>query len=48
LQRRLFDLSSVQLDGSHNPAKNGEAALNYQGRKAARTTNALSAADNQD
>jgi transposase len=43
--RRLLDLSSVQLDGSHTPAKNGGAAIGYQGRKAARTTNLLFLAD---
>lgn len=47
LHRRLLDLSSIQLDGSHTPAKNGGAAVGYQGRKAARTTNALFIADNQ-
>ncbi len=47
LHRRLLDLSSIQLDGSHTPAKNGGAAIGYQGRKAARTTNALFVADNQ-
>lgn len=47
LLRRRLDLSSVQLDGSHTPAKNGGAAVGYQGRKAARTTNALFLVDNQ-
>jgi transposase len=47
LHRRLLDLSSVQLDGSHTLAKNGGLAVGYQGRKAARTTNALFVADNQ-
>lgn len=47
LHRRLLDLSSVQLDGSHTPAKNGGVAVGYQGRKAARTTNALFVSDNQ-
>jgi transposase len=47
LHRRLLDLSSIQLDGSHTPAKNGGVAVGYQGRKAARTTNALFVADNQ-
>ena len=47
LHRRTLDLSSVQLDGSHTPAKNGGAAVGYQGRKAGRTTNALFLADNQ-
>lgn len=46
LHRRLLDLSSVQLDGSHTPAKNGGIAVGYQGRKAAHTTNALFLADN--
>jgi transposase len=47
LHRHLLDLSSIQLDGSHTPAKNGRVAVGYQGRKAARTTNALFMADNQ-
>ena len=29
LPRRLLDLSSVQLDGSHTPAKNGGTAVGY-------------------
>lgn len=36
-----LDLSSVQLDGSHTPAKRGGQAVGYQGRKKAKTTNAL-------
>lgn len=47
LHRRTLDLSSVQLDGSHTLAKNGGAAIGYQGHKAGRTTNALFLADNQ-
>ncbi len=47
LHRRALDLSSIQLDGSHTLAKNGGAAIGYQGRKAGRTTNALFLADNQ-
>ena len=47
LHRRALDLSSVQLDGSRTLAKNGGAAIGYQGRKAGRTTNALFLADNQ-
>ena len=47
LHRRTLDLSSIQLDGSHTLAKNGGAAIGYQGRKAGRTTNALFLADNQ-
>ncbi len=41
-----IDLSSMQLDGSHTPAKNGGEHIGYQGRKAGRTTNALFFADN--
>ena len=47
LNRRALDLSSIQLDGSHPLTKNGGAAIGYQDRKAARTTNALFLADNQ-
>jgi len=46
LNHAALDLSSLQLDGRHTPAKNGGAAVGYQGRKAARTTNALFLADN--
>lgn len=42
-----LDLSSIELDGSHTPAKNGGAAVGYQGRKACKTTNALFLSDNQ-
>jgi transposase len=45
VHRRRLDLSSVQLDGSHTLAKNGGAAIGYQGRKVARTTNLLFLAD---
>ena len=41
-----LDLSSVQLDGSHTPAKRGGQAVGYQGRKASKTSNALFLADN--
>jgi transposase len=44
---QLPDLSSMQLDGSHTPAKNGGEHMGYQRRKAARTTNALFLSDNQ-
>lgn len=43
----FLDLSSVQLDGSHTPAKNGGDAVGYQGRKASNTTNSLFMADKQ-
>lgn len=47
LHKHWLDCSSVQLDGSHTPAKNGGAAIGYQGRKKARTTTALFLTDNQ-
>lgn len=47
LHRARLDLSCLQLDGSHTRTHNGGAAIGYQGRKAARTTNLLLLADNQ-
>lgn len=44
--KRFLDLSSLQLDGSHTPAKKGGRAVGYQGRKAAKTTTSLFLADN--
>jgi transposase len=44
---KYLDLSSLELDGSHTPAKNGGDAVGYQGRKAANTTNSLFVSDNQ-
>ena len=44
---KYLDLSSIELDGSHTPAKNGGDAIGYQGRKAANTTNMLFISDNQ-
>jgi len=46
LNRQFSDLSSIQLDGSHTPAKRGGEAFGYQGRKASETTNTLFLADN--
>lgn len=46
-QRRLLDLSSIQLDGSQTICKNGGECIGYQGRKAARTCNSLFLADNK-
>ena len=43
---QLLDLSSLQPDGSHTPAKNGGEHIGYQTRKAAQTTNALFFSDN--
>ena len=45
--RAFLDMSSVEFDGSHTPAKNGGDAVGYQGRKACNTTNALFMSDNQ-
>lgn len=42
-----LDLSSIELDGSHTPCKNGGEAVGYQGRKATKTTNALFFSDSQ-
>lgn len=39
--KRLLDLSTVQLDGTHSPAKRGGTAVAYQGRKKCKTTNIL-------
>ena len=42
-----FDLSSVDLDGSHTPAIRGGEEVEYQGRKKRKTTNALYLTDRQ-
>lgn len=47
IHRRILDLSSIQLDGSHTPAKRGGQAVGYQGRKKCKTTNALFLTDKQ-
>ena len=41
LNKSKLDMSSIQLDGSHTPAKRGGEAVAYQGRKKSKTTNAL-------
>jgi len=41
LNKSQLDMSSVQLDGSHTPAKRGGEAVAYQNRKKSKTTNAL-------
>lgn len=43
----LLDLSSMQLDGSQTPSKKQGEHIGYQGRKAARTTNALFLSDKE-
>ena len=47
LHKSKLDLSSIQLDGSHTPAKRGAEAVAYQGRKKCKTTNALFLTDKQ-
>lgn len=46
-QRRLLDLSCVQLDGSQTVCRNGGECVGYQGRKAAKSCNSLFLADNR-
>jgi len=43
----LLDLSSIQLDGTHTPAKRGGESVAYQGRKKSKTTNLLLITDSQ-
>lgn len=45
--RDRLDLSSVDLDGSHTTSKRGGEAVEYQGRKRTKTTNALYLTDRQ-
>ena len=45
--KKMLDLSSVDLDGSHTPALRGGAEVEYQGRKKRKTTNALYLTDRQ-
>ena len=47
IHKMKLDMSSVQLDGSHTPAKRGGEAVAYQRRKKAKTTNALFLTDKQ-
>lgn len=47
LNKASLDMSSVQFDGSHTPAKRGGEAVAYQTRKKAKTTNALFLTDKQ-
>lgn len=46
-QRKLLDLSTVQLDGSQTICKNGGESIGYQSRKAANSCNSLFLADNK-
>lgn len=45
--RRHLDMSSIQLDGTHTPAKRGGEAVAYQGRKKSQTSNLLILTDSQ-
>jgi transposase len=47
LNRSSLDMSSVQFDGSHTPAKRGGEDVDYQGRKKCETTNMLFLSDRQ-
>ena len=40
-------MSSIQLDGTHTPAKRGGSAVGYQGRKKSKTSNMLIITDSQ-
>ena len=42
----VLDLSSIQIDGSHTPAKKGGEAVSYQGRKKSKTSNIIFLSDN--
>ncbi len=44
--RSKIDLSSIQIDGSHTPSKNGGDAVGYQKRKSCKTSNSLFLCDN--
>ena len=43
----LLDMSSIQLDGTHTPAKRGGESVDYQGRKKCKTSNMLIITDNK-
>lgn len=42
----VLDLSSIQTDGSHTPAKKGGEEVSYQGRKKCKTSNLIFLSDN--
>ena len=46
-KRQYLDMSSINFDGSHTPAKRGGQLVGYQGRKKTKTTNVLILTDNQ-
>ena len=45
--RNQLDMSLINLDGTHSPAKRGGQAVGYQGRKKTKTTNMLILTDKQ-
>jgi Transposase and inactivated derivatives len=45
--RYLLDMSCIQIDGTHTPAKRGGESVKYQGRKKSKTSNMLIIVDNQ-
>lgn len=45
--KKLLDMSSIQLDGTHTPSKRGGQGVGYQGRKKCKTTNMLIITDSQ-
>lgn len=45
--KQVLDMSSIQLDGTHTPAKRGGEAVDYQGRKKCKTSNLLILTDNR-
>lgn len=45
--KHLLDMSSVQLDGTHTPTKQGGEAVGYQVRKKGKTSNMLILTDSQ-
>ena len=45
--RKVLDISSIDLDGSHTPAMRGGEEVGYQGRKKRKTTNSLYLTDRQ-
>jgi len=46
-KKQYLDMSSINLDGSHTPAKRGGEQVGYQGRKRSKTTNMLILTDNR-
>jgi len=45
--KKLLDMSSIQLDGTHTPVKRGGQEVAYQGRKKCKTSNMLIITDSK-